>query len=290
MIRPLTCVTVLLACGSGLYLYQTKHQAQVLDKQIEHAVKLAAATRMQTRELTAAWTLLGSPDRLQQLSDQYLDIKAVSPSQFVAMSDLDSKLPAPRALEAPPATTPDDTGTGTIPLATTEPPPVAAPPPTAVASLTAAMPPAVTVFAPPAISSIHAPPAPASAAPAPPPPATQPTDAAKAATATPRPADRKPIDISHPPRDTAQRDAAPRDTTPRDVTPREPPPARDVALTRPTPPRPITPPMVAQLERPPRQASPSLPPMPVSGPTSGSFLGMAHTRVAAPVPLSTNGN
>ena len=34
MIRPLTCISVLLACGSGLYLYQTKHHAQVVDRQI----------------------------------------------------------------------------------------------------------------------------------------------------------------------------------------------------------------------------------------------------------------
>ena len=83
MIRPFTCVAALLAFGSGLYLYQTKHQAQVLDRQIEHTIKTITATRMQTRELAAAWTLLGNPDRLQQLSDQFLDIKPVLPDQFV---------------------------------------------------------------------------------------------------------------------------------------------------------------------------------------------------------------
>ena len=35
MIRPLTIVTFLMACGSGLYLYQSKHAAQVLDRDIE---------------------------------------------------------------------------------------------------------------------------------------------------------------------------------------------------------------------------------------------------------------
>ena len=34
MIRPFTCLSALLALGSGLYLYQTKHAAQLLDHQI----------------------------------------------------------------------------------------------------------------------------------------------------------------------------------------------------------------------------------------------------------------
>ena len=32
MIRPITCVCFLLACGSGLYLYQSKHRVQLLDR------------------------------------------------------------------------------------------------------------------------------------------------------------------------------------------------------------------------------------------------------------------
>ena len=116
MIRPFTCVSVLLACGSGLYLYQTKHHAQVVDRQIEHTVQVITGTRMQTRELAAAWTLLGNPDRLQVLANQYLDIKPVQPSQFVALSDLDNRLPAPRALP-PPSATPDESGSGTASVA-----------------------------------------------------------------------------------------------------------------------------------------------------------------------------
>ena len=34
MIRPITFVSMLLAAGSGLYLYQAKQQARVLDRQI----------------------------------------------------------------------------------------------------------------------------------------------------------------------------------------------------------------------------------------------------------------
>lgn len=130
MFRPLTFITLAMACGSGLYLYQVKHQAQVLDRQIERTVKATDATRAQARELNAAWTLLGNPGRLQQLADQFLTIQPVQPSQFVALADLDARLPAPRPLDATPVTPPDDAGDADALVAATEPPqqPVGTPP------------------------------------------------------------------------------------------------------------------------------------------------------------------
>ena len=93
MIRPFTCVCFLLACGSGLYLYQSKHRVQLLDRQIEQTVHATDALREQTRVLHAEWTLLNDPQRLQALADQFLTLKTVSPGQFTSMADLDSRLP-----------------------------------------------------------------------------------------------------------------------------------------------------------------------------------------------------
>lgn len=250
MIRLSTCVSVLLACGSGLYLYQTKHQAQVLDRQIDRTVKSIAATRMQTRELIASWTLLGSPDRLQQLSDQFLGIKPVQPSQFVAMSDLDLRLPAPRALDAPSppgpasdAPSPGDTGSDTIPVAATE-------PATAADTRTT---PAPTEHA---VAAVAAP------APSSPAPAAEPGKAQAVAAA--RPADRKSGE-----------------------TPRS---GHEVAQTHPAAPRPANPPapVVAELEHlggpTPQRLAPA-PQRVAPAPITGSLLGMAHVAVAPPVPL-----
>ena len=69
MIRPFTCVCFLLACGSGLYLYQSKHRVQLLDRQIEKTVRATEELREQTRVLHAEWTLLNDPQRLQALAD-----------------------------------------------------------------------------------------------------------------------------------------------------------------------------------------------------------------------------
>jgi hypothetical protein len=94
MIRPITCVCFLLACGSGLYVYQSKHRVQVLDRQIEKTVRATDALREQTRALHAEWTLLNDPQRLQLLADQFLSLKTLTPGQFTSMADLGSRLPA----------------------------------------------------------------------------------------------------------------------------------------------------------------------------------------------------
>jgi len=66
MIRPLTIVTFLMACGSGLYLYQSKHAAQVLDRDIERTVRDTATLREQSRLLAAEWTMLNDPETLRK--------------------------------------------------------------------------------------------------------------------------------------------------------------------------------------------------------------------------------
>lgn len=114
MIRPITCVCFLLACGSGLYVYQSKHRVQVLDRRIEKTVRATDALREQTRALHAEWTLLNDPQRLQLLADQFLSLKTVTPGQFTSMADLGNRLPAigapePVAEEMPVAESPAPT-------------------------------------------------------------------------------------------------------------------------------------------------------------------------------------
>jgi hypothetical protein len=102
MIRPITIATFLMACGSGLYLYQSKHEVQLLDRTIERTVHDTATLREQSKLLVAEWTMLNDPERLRQLSDTYLSLRSIAPTQFTSLADLDSRLPAPR-VEPPPS-------------------------------------------------------------------------------------------------------------------------------------------------------------------------------------------
>jgi hypothetical protein len=106
MIRPLTCICFLMASGSGLYLYQSKHAAQVLDRTIEKTMHDADVVREQTRALRTEWTLLNEPERLRQLATLYLPtLKSVAPGQFTSLADLDGRLPPVRVIS--PLTFPD---------------------------------------------------------------------------------------------------------------------------------------------------------------------------------------
>jgi hypothetical protein len=140
MIRPFTLVCFLLACGSGLYLYQAKHRVQVLDHEIERTVRDTSERRERIRVLHAEWTLQNDPQRLQVLADQFLTLKTVAPGQFTSLAELDNRLPAvppPEAatpLPAPPsppvADTPPPEEPKPVPVAVNKPPP---PPPAPVA-------------------------------------------------------------------------------------------------------------------------------------------------------------
>jgi hypothetical protein len=95
MIRPFTCLCLAAACGSGLYLYSEKHRTALLDRQIATVVHETEAARQRTGLLRAEWALLNEPGRLQDMADKYLSLKPMAPTQFVQLSDLASRLPAP---------------------------------------------------------------------------------------------------------------------------------------------------------------------------------------------------
>lgn len=103
MISPLTCICVLLAGGAGLYLYQEKHQAQMLDREIAATVHATALAHERTGILRAEWQLLNEPGRLSQLADRFLVLKTTTPGQFTTFADLNARLPPPRAPQTAPA-------------------------------------------------------------------------------------------------------------------------------------------------------------------------------------------
>jgi hypothetical protein len=105
MIRPLTGICVALAVVTVLYTYRSKHEVQLLDKQIEKTLHDTETLHEQSRALQAEWTLRENPERLRRFADQYLSLKPLAPGQFTSLADLDSKLPSPRPVEQASGTT-----------------------------------------------------------------------------------------------------------------------------------------------------------------------------------------
>ena len=105
MIRPFTCICMLLAGAAGLYLYQSKHQAQLLNREIGHTVKLAELARERAGVLRAEYTRLNDPQRLAELANDHLPgLKSTMPGQFTTWAELEKRLPpvgAPAAEAAP---------------------------------------------------------------------------------------------------------------------------------------------------------------------------------------------
>ena len=93
MIRPFTCVCLLLAGGAGLYLYGVKHDVQLLDREIAATARAAQQTRERAEVLRAEWTLLNDPERLADLAARFLPLKPVQPGQFTTLAELDNRLP-----------------------------------------------------------------------------------------------------------------------------------------------------------------------------------------------------
>ncbi len=104
MIRPVTCLAMLMAAGSGLYLYQAKHQGYVLDHQIEQISQSTAKLRAHIAVLRAEYALLNDPSRLQQLAAAHLpELAPLAPGQFTTLAQVDDRLPPVQAPPAPPA-------------------------------------------------------------------------------------------------------------------------------------------------------------------------------------------
>ncbi len=125
MIRPFTFLCMVGALGSGLYLYQCKHQAQVLDREIARTIKQTEAARDRIGMLRAEWTQLNQPERVSDLARAHTSLQTAKPTQFVSAGELASRLPAPVALPPPAPLLPTDVTPEEAPVAQAEPPPAA---------------------------------------------------------------------------------------------------------------------------------------------------------------------
>lgn len=267
MIRPLTIATFLLACGSGLYLYQSKHEVQLLDRTIERTVHETGALREQSRLLAAEWTMLNDPERLRQFSDTYLSLKTITPSQFTSLADLGNRLPAPRA--EPPAHGADEPEPE--PVATEIAPGSAEAQPTSVATEVLPVPPMPAV-PPAAVASVG-----------------RSTDT-RTALARPAVVESLPRPAAPEPRVSEQHVTRMADTHAEVRPPAVPPPPRPIVLVSPRPlpvtaRAPVSTPM--NVSPAPTAAQSGSAMVASSGPYSGSLLGMAHGSVPSPVPRPT---
>ena len=139
MIRPLTLVSLVIAAGAGLYLYQVKHSVSMLDRELRDIHRQTEVARERSQVLRAEWALLNEPDRLRQVAQRHLPLEPMAPTQFIRAGEMERRLPAVRPFAGPPSLFgPPEASIG-APEALLVPPPAAAVP---AAATTPAAPPA----------------------------------------------------------------------------------------------------------------------------------------------------
>jgi cell division protein FtsL len=89
LVRHTTVLFLLLGVGLALVLFSVKYQVQDLEEELGRLNREIATERQATHVLKAEFSYLTDADRLRRLSDRYLDLKPVQPSQigsFAALS------------------------------------------------------------------------------------------------------------------------------------------------------------------------------------------------------------
>jgi hypothetical protein len=102
MIRPLTLVCLMLAGGSGYYLYQVKEKVAHSEKDLRDVIRQTNGAMERTAVLQAEYALLTEPERLRRMVERNLPLQPMQASQFTRAPDAEKRLPAVIAFAGPP--------------------------------------------------------------------------------------------------------------------------------------------------------------------------------------------
>jgi cell division protein FtsL len=94
MLRFLNACLVIAALVSGFILYSLEHATRRTERDIARIEADMAQERETMKLLTAEWSNLTRPDRLQQLAEEYLDLKRIGADQFIGESEIAAHVPA----------------------------------------------------------------------------------------------------------------------------------------------------------------------------------------------------
>ena len=103
MIRPLTLIGLFVFAGAAGYLFQIKHTASVLERDLRNTHRRTEAARERTQVLRAEWALLNEPERLRGVAQRHLALEPMTPQQFVRQAELARRLPPPAVFAGAPS-------------------------------------------------------------------------------------------------------------------------------------------------------------------------------------------
>jgi cell division protein FtsL len=93
MIKFFNACLVLAVLVSGFFLYSLEHSTRALERQIAQQKKTLGEEREAIKLLSAEWSSLTRPERLQTLAQQQLHLQPMAAGQTVAEADLAKAVP-----------------------------------------------------------------------------------------------------------------------------------------------------------------------------------------------------
>jgi cell division protein FtsL len=94
MLRTFNACLVVAVLSAAYVLYSLEHSIRGVERQIGRSTAAIASEKETIGLLTAEWSSLVRPERLQRLSEQHLTLRRISPDQFVKIDELAARIPA----------------------------------------------------------------------------------------------------------------------------------------------------------------------------------------------------
>lgn len=98
MLRVFNACLVLTALVSAFLLYRLEHATRAAERQIAAIERKIAAERETIKLLTAEWSSLTRPERLQRLAESHLGLRSGTAAQRVSEPELLAQVPAERPI------------------------------------------------------------------------------------------------------------------------------------------------------------------------------------------------
>lgn len=93
MHKLFNAVLVLAVLVSGFLLYSLEHSTRGLEREIAGIQRQILDSKENIKLLSAEWSSLSRPDRLQRLAEQHLHLETIKAQQVVKFEELGLKVP-----------------------------------------------------------------------------------------------------------------------------------------------------------------------------------------------------
>jgi cell division protein FtsL len=102
MFRLLNAILVIGLLVASYFVYDLEHATRSGEREITRLEARIKEERENYKLLTAEWSLLTRPDRIQYLAEKHLHLKVLAPEQVIGPGDLETRLPAAPAIRVDP--------------------------------------------------------------------------------------------------------------------------------------------------------------------------------------------